>query len=95
MNQPLITVIIPVYNTSEYLAQCVRSVCTQTLRDIAVVLIDDGSTDGSGALCNRFAEEDPRVKVFHTENRGHYLARNIGLEEARLLVDRARAPPSR
>ena len=83
MNQPLITVIIPVYNTSEYLAQCVRSVCTQTLRDIAVVLIDDGSTDGSGALCNRFAEEDPRVKVFHTENRGHYLARNIGLEEAR------------
>ena len=84
MNQPVITIIIPVYNTKEYLEQCVMSVCAQTFREIAIVLIDDGSTDGSGAACDRLAEKDPRVKVFHTENQGHYLARNIGLEEARM-----------
>ena len=83
MNAPVISIIIPVYNTEEYLRQCVASVCAQTFRDIAVLLVDDGSTDGSGVICDRFAEEDPRVRVFHTENRGHYLARNIGLEEAR------------
>lgn len=83
MNAPVISIIIPVYNTEEYLRQCVASVCAQTFPDIAILLIDDGSTDGSGVICDRFAEEDPRVRVFHTENRGHYLARNIGLEEAR------------
>ena len=83
MNQPVITMIIPVYNAEEFLEQCVLSVLAQTVREIAVILVDDGSTDGSGILCDRFAGEDPRVRVFHTENRGHYTARNIGLEEAR------------
>ena len=83
MNQPLITVFIPVYNTEEYLSQCIGSVCAQTLRDIAIILVDDGSTDSSGEMCDRFAEADPRIRVFHTENQGNYLVRNIGLEEAR------------
>lgn len=79
-NLPLITVIIPVYNVKEFLPRCVHSVAQQTYRQLEILLIDDGSTDGSGELCDRFAEEDSRIRVFHKENGGSSSARNMGLE---------------
>lgn len=78
----LISVIIPVYNVEKYLEQCVTSVLNQTYRDIEVILVDDGSTDGSPAICDRYAQQDKRVKVYHTSNGGAARARNIGLEYA-------------
>ena len=83
MEQPLITVIIPVYNIMDCLERCVRSVCAQTWKHLEILLVDDGSTDGSGALCDRLAQEDGRIRVFHKENGGSSSARNLGLEHAR------------
>lgn len=83
MNSPAVSVIIPVYNTERYLRQCIESVLGESLKGLDIILIDDGSTDQSGAICDHYAEKDPRVRVFHTENRGHYTARNTAIEEAR------------
>lgn len=80
---PLISVIIPVYNTEKYLCQCIDSVLAQTLSDIEVLLIDDGSTDSSGKICDNYAFKDKRVHVTHTPNRGVSHARNKGLEVAK------------
>lgn len=80
---PLISVIIPAYNTEPYLARCLDSVLCQTLSDFELLLIDDGSTDGTGAIADRYAESDSRVKVIHQENGGVSSARNRGLEVAR------------
>ena len=82
-NLPLISVIIPVYNIMEYLPRCVHSVTAQTYQNLEILLVDDGSTDGSGELCDRLAKEDPRIKVFHKENGGSSSARNLGLRNAR------------
>ena len=79
-NFPLITVIIPVYNVKKYLERCVGSVLRQTYTYLEILLIDDGSTDGSGELCDRLAQEDTRVRVVHKENGGSSSARNRGLE---------------
>lgn len=76
----LVSVIIPVYNVAPYLQQCIESVCTQTYLNIEILLIDDGSTDGSGALCDALAETDNRIKVYHQENAGLSQARNKGIE---------------
>ena len=88
---PKATVIVPVYNVETYLEKCVRSVLSQTEPDFEVLLIDDGSTDGSGALCDRLAQSDGRVRVIHQENQGLGGARNTGIRAARgdwlLLVD--------
>ena len=78
----LISVIIPVYNAAPFLEACLQSVFAQTYTNTEIVLVDDGSTDGSGAICDAFAERDPRVKVFHKENGGASSARNAGLRAA-------------
>ena len=71
------------YNTEKYLAQCVNSILTQTYPNIEVILVDDGSTDNSPAMCDDFARNDSRVRVIHKENGGAGLARNAGLDVAR------------
>lgn len=79
---PLITVIVPVYNILEYLPRCVHSITAQTYQNLEILLIDDGSTDGTGKLCDRLGEEDERIRVFHKTNGGSSSARNLGLRYA-------------
>lgn len=80
---PSVSVIVPVYNVEAYLRTCVDSVLCQTYRDFELLLIDDGSTDASGSVCDDYAHQDARVRVFHKSNGGSSSARNRGLEEAR------------
>ena len=77
--QMKISFIIPVYNVEAYLRQCVESLTSQTYQDIEVILVDDGSPDGSPQLCDTLASEDSRIKVIHKENGGLSDARNVGL----------------
>lgn len=77
-----ISVIIPVYNSQDYLRECVRSITSQTFRNVEVLLVDDGSTDSSGALCDALAAEDQRVVAIHKPNGGTSSARNTGVERA-------------
>ena len=79
----LISVIVPVYNIKEYLRRCVESILHQTYKNIEVLLVDDGSTDGSGDLCDELAKEDSRVRVFHKENGGSSAARNLAIDNAK------------
>ena len=79
---PKVSVIIPVYNVKDYLEKCVDSILCQTEPDFELLLIDDGSTDGGGELCDALAERDPRVRVIHQENGGPGSARNTGIREA-------------
>lgn len=83
MNASKISVIVPVYNTEKYLRRCVDSILAQTYTDFELLLIDDGSTDGSGAICDEYAALDPRVRVFHKPNGGVSSARNLGLDHSR------------
>ena len=78
--RPSVSVVIPVYNVEQYLPRCVESVFAQTLRDIEIILVDDGSPDGCGAMCDAYAKEDPRVKVVHKQNGGLASARNAGMD---------------
>lgn len=82
-NQPLISVIVPVYNAEEYLRQCVESVLAQTYSNWELILVDDGSTDYSGKMCDLAACSSARIKVRHTKNRGVSAARNTGLDMMR------------
>lgn len=79
---PKVSIIIPVYNTGQYLEQTLRSLCDQTLTDIEILVVDDGSTDDSGAIIDRIASQDPRVSVFRQPNRGQSAARNRALRQA-------------
>lgn len=79
---PKISVIVPVYNTEKYLCRCVDSILEQTFTDFELVLVDDGSTDSSGKICDEYSKKDFRVFVIHTENGGTGYARNIGIEKA-------------
>ncbi len=79
---PLLTIIIPAYNISEYLPRCVHSVMAQTYRRLEIILVDDGSTDGTGELCDELAKEDDRIRVYHKENGGSSSARNLALRYA-------------
>lgn len=81
--EPLVSVVIPVYNVELYLEKCVKSVLSQTLKDIEIILVDDGSTDRSGFLCDELANHDARVQVIHQENQGLAGARNQGMLCAR------------
>lgn len=80
---PKISVIVPVYNADKYLHRCIDSILSQTFTDFELLLIDDGSKDKSGAICDEYAEKDFRVKVFHKENGGVSSARNAGLDNMR------------
>lgn len=82
MNKPLISVIIPIYNVEEYLEKSVDSVRNQTLKNIEIILVDDGSIDQSGTICDRIAAQDERVKVIHKPNGGLSDARNVGATQA-------------
>lgn len=79
---PAISVIIPVYKVEPYLDACVASVAAQTFSDLEILLVDDGSPDGCPALCDAWAQKDPRVRVIHRENGGLSAARNTGIDAA-------------
>ncbi len=84
MEEPIvISVIVPIYNVVELLPRCVNSIRRQTYRNLEIILVDDGSTDNSGAMAEKFAMEDKRVRVFHKENGGSSSARNLGIEKAK------------
>ena len=78
----MISIIVPVYNAEKYLHQCVDSILLQTFTDFELLLINDGSTDGSGAICDEYAAMDARVRVFHKENTGVSETRNIGIDNS-------------
>lgn len=80
---PKISVIVPVFNTEKYLHRCIDSILSQTFTDFELLLIDDGSMDASGAICDEYAKKDTRVRTFHKENGGVSSARNLGLDEAK------------
>ncbi len=80
---PFISVIVPVYNIKEYLPRCVKSILEQTYRNLEVILVDDGSTDGTGVLCDELALTDERIRVFHKENGGSSSARNLAIKHAK------------
>lgn len=79
----LISIIVPVYNTERYLSKCVDSILAQTYIDFELLLIDDGSTDKSGVMCDEYARKDSRIRVFHKANGGASSARNVGIKNAR------------
>ena len=79
---PVISVIVPVYHVEPWLPKCLDSILAQTFRDLEVILVDDGSTDRSGQICDEYAARDGRVRVIHQENRGCSAARNRGLQAA-------------
>lgn len=80
---PDVSVIIPVYNTEKYLHQTLSSVCNQTLENIEIICVDDGSKDNSLKILKKYASKDNRIKVLHQENQGAAVARNLGLQHAR------------
>ena len=78
----LVSVIIPVYNTEKYLRNCIESVISQTYKNLEIILVDDGSPDNCGKICDEYAKTDLRIKVFHNENGGLSRARNFGIEKS-------------
>lgn len=81
--KPTFSIIVPVYNVEKYLNRCIDSILSQSFKDFEVLLIDDGSTDKSGEICDEYAQKDERIRVFHKENGGVSSARNLGLDNAR------------
>lgn len=77
---PLISVIVPVYNAEAFIDQCLESIVAQTYRHLEIIVVDDGSTDGSGTQCDRWAGRDERIRVIHQPNGGHSAARNAALD---------------
>lgn len=82
MEEKLLSVIVPIYNTEKYLNQCVQSILQQTYQNLEILLIDDGSTDGSLTLCRAFEKKDDRVHVIHKKNEGLIATKKVGLEKA-------------
>ena len=81
-DSPLISVIVPVYNTEKYLRKCLDSICSQTYRNLEILCVNDGSTDGSAAILEEYAARDARIRVFHQPNAGQSAARNLALSRA-------------
>ena len=79
----MISIIVPVYNVKEYLNDCVESIINQTYKDIEILLVDDGSTDSSGNICEELAQKDQRIRVFHQTNQGLSSARNLGIDNSK------------
>lgn len=79
----MISIIIPVYRVEPYIHQCIKSIVNQTYREIEILLINDGSPDKCGEICEEYAKKDKRIRVFHTENKGISAARNLGLDNAK------------
>lgn len=79
MTKTNIGIIVPVYNAKRYLRQCIESVLNQSFQDFCLVLVDDGSTDGSGRICDAYAAKDRRIQVIHQPNKGSLLARASGV----------------
>ncbi len=82
-HSPKISVIVPVYKVEKYLPECIESVLAQTFTDFELILVDDGSPDNSGAICDAYVARDPRIRVFHKENGGVTSARRLGVERSR------------
>lgn len=82
MTHPKLSIIVPVYNTEKYLSRCIDSVLCQSFTDFELLLIDDGSKDGSGVVCDVYAENDNRIRVFHKENGGVSSVRQLGMDKA-------------
>ncbi len=83
MSKPLISVIVPVYNVEQYLPKCVGSILAQTYDNLEIILVEDGTKDSSGRICDDYAALDPRVRVIHKENGGLSSARNAGIDVAK------------
>ena len=79
-NLPLLTVIVPVYRVEKYLDRCLESITGQTYKDLEILLVDDGSPDDSGKICDRWAVQDSRIRVIHKANAGAGAARNTALD---------------
>ncbi len=77
---PVVSIIVPVFNVKSYVSECVGSLCRQTYTNLEILLVDDGSTDGSGEVCDEYADRDERIRVIHQANRGLSGARNTGLD---------------
>lgn len=80
---PAVSVIVPIYNVEKYLERCLDSILTQSFENFELILVDDGSTDLSGAICDEYAEKDSRIIIFHTQNSGVSSARNLGIGAAK------------
>ena len=80
MKYPLVSIIVPVYNVERYLNRCVNSIITQEYKELEIILVDDGSRDGCPLMCDKWAEQDKRIKVIHQNNGGLSVARNAGLD---------------
>lgn len=76
---PEVSIIVPVYNVEKYLIRCIDSILTQTFTNFELILVDDGSTDKSGVICDSYEKKDKRIKVIHKKNQGVSEARNTGL----------------
>lgn len=81
--QPVVSIIVPVYNNEKYIEKCIESLINQTLKSIEIILVDDGSIDKSGEICDIYAKKDARIRVIHKKNEGLGLTRNCGLAVAR------------
>jgi glycosyltransferase involved in cell wall biosynthesis len=75
----LISIIVPVYNVADYIDRCIESIISQTYKNIEIIIVDDGSTDGSGEICDKWGKKDSRIQVYHQKNEGAASARNFGL----------------
>lgn len=82
-SKDLISVIVPVYNVEKYLPKCLESIINQTYKNLEIILVDDGSTDNSAKICNEYAKNDNRIKVYYKANGGQGSARNYGMKIAK------------
>jgi len=82
MEKDLISIVVPIYNVEKYLKKCIDSIISQTYTNLEIILIDDGSPDNCGKICDEYAQKDSRIKVIHKENAGVSQARNVGLDNA-------------
>ena len=80
---PTLSIIVPAYNAELYLVDCINSILNSEFKDYEIIIVDDGSADRTGSLCDKFAEEQSNISVFHTRNRGLSQARNLGIDNAK------------